>query len=173
MLAKRWAWLVILGAVICGGATYIATLFIAPTYQASTTIIINLKSSSSPFDSVNASVLAVPTYAQLLTSSQVLEPVLEQHSGLTLKQLVSMISVKPQTNTELIELDVTSGNPQLATDLANQISQSYAQFINAQFSVSVQILPAVFPNDPANPKPLLDTTIGAVVGLGLAIASAG
>src|ERR1700674_2829933 len=170
LLAKRWAWLVVLGIVICGGATYIATLFMVPTYQATTTIIVNLKSSSSPFDSVNASVLAVPTYAQLLTSQQVLEPVIVQHQGLTLKQLVSMITVKSQSNTELIELDVTNTDPQLATDLTNQISQSFAQFSNDKFSVNVQVLPAVFPNDPASPKPLLDSSIGALVGMGLAIA---
>ena len=169
-LAKRWAWLMIGGIVICAGATFIATLFIPPTYQASATIIINIKSSSSPFENINTSELVVPTYAQLLTSPEVLNPVLAQHPGMTLKQLTSMMLVKPQSNTELIEVDVLSGNPQFARELANEITQSFEQFINTQFSNSVQILPAELPKDPASPKPLLDTMIGAVVGLGLAVA---
>jgi len=164
-LAKRWAWLMIGGIVICAGATFIATLFIPPTYQASATIIINIKSSSSPFENINTSELVVPTYAQLLTSPEVLNPVLVQHPGMTLKQLTSMMLVKPQSNTELIEVDVLSGNPQFARELANEITQSFEQFINTQFSNSVQILPAELPKDPASPKPLQDTLIGAVVGL--------
>jgi capsular polysaccharide biosynthesis protein len=95
LLAKRWAWLVIGGIVICAGATFIATLFISPTYQAGATIIINVKSSSSPFENINTSELVVPTYAQLLTSPQVLNPVLAQHPGMTIKQLTSMMVVKP------------------------------------------------------------------------------
>ena len=171
IVAKRWAWLLLLGIGLCGGITYIITLFIPPTYQASSTIIINLKSSSSAFENLNASELVVPTYAQLLTSPEVLTPVLAKHPGMTMKSLTSMMTVKPQSNTELIELDVSNGNPQFATELANEITDSFEQFTNTQFSGSnnVQILPAELPTAPSSPKPLLDTAIGALVGLGLAV----
>ena len=169
-LARRWAWLLLSGIVICGSATFIVTLFIPPTYQASSTIIINLKSSSSPYENLNASELAVPTYAQLLTSPQVLNPVVAQHPGMTVQQLISMMLVKPQPNTELIELDVSNRSPQVATDLTNEITQSFIQFTNSQFSDNIQVLPAIEPTQPASPKPVLDTAIGALVGLGLAVA---
>ncbi len=170
IVAKRWAWLLLLGVGLCGGITYIVTLFIPPTYQASSTIIINLKSSSSAFENLNASELVVPTYAQLLTSPEVLNPVLAKHPGMTIKELTGMMAVKPQSNTELIELDVSNGNPQFATELTNEITDSFEQFVNTQFSSSnsVQILPAQVPTAPSSPKPLLDTAIGSLVGLGLA-----
>ena len=98
-LARRWAWLILSGILLCGSITFIVTLFIPPTYMASSTIIINLKSSSSPYENLNASELAVPTYAQLLTSPQVLNPVVAQHPGMTLQQLIAMMAVKPQSNT--------------------------------------------------------------------------
>src|SRR5260370_7319320 len=107
-LAKRWAWLMIGGIVICAGATFIATLFIPPTYQASATIIINIKSSSSPFENINTSELVVPTYAQLLTSPEVLNPVLAQHPGMTLKQLTSIILFKPQSIPHLLKANILS-----------------------------------------------------------------
>ena len=169
-LARRWAWLIISGILICASVTFIVTLFIPPTYMATSTIIINLKSSSSPYENLNASELAVPTYAQLLTSPQVLNPVVAQHRGLTLQQLIAMMAVKPQTNTELIELDVSNGNPQFATELTNEITQSFLQFTSTQFSDNVQVLPAIEPTSPASPKPLLDTAIGGLVGLGLSVA---
>lgn len=169
-LGRRWAWLILSGILICASVTFIVTLFIAPTYMASSTIIINLKSSSSPYENLNASELAVPTYAQLLTSPQVLNPVVAQHPGMTLQQLIAMMAVKPQSDTELIELDVSNRNPQFATELTNQITQSFLQFTSTQFSDNVQVLPAVEPTQPASPKPLLDTAMGALVGLGLSVA---
>src|SRR3989442_1675863 len=76
-----------------------------PVYQASATFFLNV-------GEFPVSVQAVPTYAQLLTSPPVLDPVVERHAGLTLDQLRAMITVKPQPNTALIELDVENTNPQ-------------------------------------------------------------
>jgi capsular exopolysaccharide synthesis family protein len=125
--------------------------------------------SSNP-NNVPTSIAAVPTYAQLLTNPLVLDPVVAMHGGMTLKQLNAMITVKPQSNSQLIELDVQNGNPQLAMQLANEISQSFAQYANSQLPGNVQILPAQLPTDPIKPNPRQDAAIGALVGLGLAIA---
>jgi capsular exopolysaccharide synthesis family protein len=76
-----------------------------------------------------------------------------------------MISVKPQTNTQIIELDVQADSPFLAVDLANQVSQSFAQYTNASAPNTVHIIPAQVPTLPAQPHPLEDAGIGAGVGL--------
>src|SRR5207244_885686 len=130
---------------------------------------INITSSTSTLDNVSAGELLAPTYAQLLTSRQVLQPVVAQHPGLTLNQLSALVTAKPQPNTTLIELDVENSNPDMAMQLANEISQSFAYYSNAQLLGSVQISPAVRPSDPIKPKPLLYTEIGTLVGLGLAL----
>lgn len=145
-----------------------------PVYEAAANLLVRScpsasNGTSSADDCLNASTGAVPTYAQLLTNPVVLEPVVAQHPELTLKQLDSMISVKPQANTQLIELDVDAGNPQLAMQLANDISQSLAQFVNTQLPGTVQVLPAEQPIDPIKPRPLQYAAIGALVGLGLAL----
>ncbi len=171
MLAKRWAWMVILGIVLCGGASYGISKITHPVYQASATLILNVgTSTSSTSTNFTASVQAVPTYAQLLTSPAVLDPVAEQHPGLTPDGLRAMITAIPQPNTLLIELAVENHNPRLAMDLANEVSQSFAQFANAQLPATVQILPAQMPTAPVRPKVLVNTIIGALVGLGLALA---
>lgn len=167
MLTRRWAWLVILGIVICSGTTYFASILTRPVYQASATLVISLDTASS--SSTTASLAAVPTYAQLLTNPAVLKPVVAQHPGMTLQQLSSMITVKSQSNTLLIELDVQHTNPQVAAQLANEISKSFALYADAQLPGNVQILPAQTPSDPVRPKPLQDAGMAAVVSLGLAI----
>ena len=169
-LAKRWAWMVILGIVLCGGASYGISKITPPVYQASATLNLQLGTSTSAYENFTASVQAVPTYAQLLVSPSVLNPVVEQHPGLTFKQLIAMITVKPQTNTTLIELDVENQNPRLARDLANEVSEGLVQFANGQLSGTIRVLPAQIPTEPVRPKALLNTAIGALVGLVLALA---
>ncbi len=174
LLARRWAWLIILGIALCAGATYVFSKLIPPVYEASATLLIKSCSSasnsnSSAYDCLTASTGAVPTYAQLLTNPVILGPVIAQHPELTLKRLNSMISVKPQSDTQLIELDVDADNPRLAMQLANDISGSLTQVINTQLPGTVQVLPAEQPTDPIKPRPLQYTGIGALVGLGLAL----
>jgi len=177
-LAKRWAWLVILGIVLCGGATYVVSKHISPVYQASSILIINIEASPSAYDNVNASQLAATAYAPLLTNPEVLQPVLAQHPELTLQQLTALITFKVQSNSSLIELDVDNRDPALAAQLANEIGQSFAfytqkhlfaSYEKAQQLGTVQIVPAEIPTDPIRPKPLTYTGIGALVGLGLAL----
>src|SRR5258708_108491 len=116
ILAKRWAWVLIVGIVVCGGASYGISKIQHPVYQASATLNLNLGTSTSAYENFTASVQAVPTYAQLLVTPSVLDPVVERHPGLTFKQLMAMITVKPQPNTSLIELDVENRDPRLARD---------------------------------------------------------
>ena len=170
-LGKRWAWVVILGVVICGGATYGISKHLPPVYQASATVILEFGTDPfHAFDNVSASIQATQTYAQLITSPTVLEPVLADHPGMTLRQLDDMITVKPEPSTQLIEVDVQNRDPRLAMQLANKVCQSFAQFANTQLPGSVQILPALQPIDPISPKPLQNAGIGALVGLGLSVA---
>ena len=164
MVAKRWAWMVILAIVICSSAAFLIAKHTRPVYQASATLILDMN------ENFTASVQAVPTYAQLLTSPAVLNPVVAQHRGLTFEQLSAMITAKPVPNTQLIELDVETSDPYLAMQLANEISQSFVQFSNAQLPGTILVLPAQEPTNPISPKKLTDTAIGALVGLGLALA---
>jgi capsular exopolysaccharide synthesis family protein len=169
-LARRWTWVVILGIVLCSSAAFVFSKKTTPVYQASATLILSMRTTTSAFDNVNTSVLAVPTYAQLLTSPSVLTPVVTRHRGLTLQTLSQMITVTPQTNTQLIELAVENTNPQLAMQLANEISQSFQEFVNSQLPGTIEILPAQAPITPVRPKVLANTGIGAVAGLCLALA---
>ena len=173
MLAKRWAWLIVLGIVICGGGTYAIGKFIPPTYQASTTIFLSMgRPTTSTGESIAATIAAVPTYAQLLTNPVVLDRVVAQHEGLTLKQLNDMLSVKTQPNSQIIELDVKSTDPRLAMQLANEIGLSFSQYVGGliQPVATAQVLPAQLPIDPVSPRPLIYAGLGALVGLGLALA---
>src|SRR5581483_3392270 len=171
LLLKRWLWLIVLGIVVGGCATYIVTKLMPPVYQASTTIILSVTSSQSPYEDATASLEVLPTYAQLITAPKILQPVADRHD-FTLKQLSNMISVKPQSNTQIIEVDVENSDPQLAAELANEVVQSFAQFSSIQLgnAAQIQLLPAIVSPDPVHPRPSLDALLGALAGLSLALA---
>jgi succinoglycan biosynthesis transport protein ExoP len=171
LILRRWLWLIVLGMVICGGVTYAASKLVHPNYQASATLILNdCSATSTAYDCTTAGLEALPTYAQLVTSPTVLNPVAVQHPGLSLKQLTGMVAVKPQSNTLLMTVNVTNSNPKLATELANEVCQSFAQFSNTQLPGSVQVIPAQEPTSPVGLKPSYAGAIGVLVGLGLALA---
>jgi succinoglycan biosynthesis transport protein ExoP len=167
MLIRRWAWMIVLGIVICGGITYVVSKLTSPTYQASAIFVINVDATSST--NATSSIAAVPTYAQLLTNPLVLDPVAAQNKGLNTLQLNAMMTVKPQTNTQLIELDVQNNDPHLAAQLANEVGQSFIKYANSQLPGTVQMLPAQVPGEPIKPQPSHDAGIGALIGLGLAL----
>ena len=176
MLARRWAWLIVLGIAICGSATYIVSKSVAPVYRASSILNIDIKSSPSAYDNILASQLAAVTYAQLLTSPETLRPDLAGHPGLTIQQLTSMVNAKAQPNTSLIEIDVDNSQSALAAQLANEIAENFSDYANNQLyhassqpSGSVRIIPASIPTSPLKPQPRTYAGIGALVGLGLAI----
>jgi polysaccharide biosynthesis transport protein len=171
LIGKRWIWLLVLGIVVCGSSTYIATRLMRPTYQAATYLILTVSTSQSAYDNATAALELQSTYSQLITKPQVLEPVASKYH-FTLEQLENMIAVKPQSNSQIIEVDVTHSNPQLAMQIANDIAQSLTQFSITRLNgiVQINVLPAIEPTIPIRPRPLTDSLLGALVGLGLALA---
>lgn len=157
--ARKWMWLLALSVIMCGSGTYVVSTFVRPVYQATAYLIVSL---GAPKTSVTESLQAVPTYAQILTTSAVLMPVIAQHPGMSLQDLSGQLSVKQQANTQIIELDVQAGSPALAANLANQICQSFLQFAGKQ---NVSSIPAQIPTIPTQPRPLQDALIGSAVGL--------
>ena len=182
ILVKRWAWLLILGAVICSSATYIITKFvIAPTYDASAKIIIKVSTSESQNDNTLAALAMLPTFVQVVSDPKVLKPVANAHR-IDLQQLSQMVTATQQSNTLILQIDVKDKDRRLAAQLANQVSQSFLQnYLIPNYTIPPNtlptngqitgiLLPAAVPTLPTQPKPGTDTLAGAAVGLALAIA---
>jgi capsular exopolysaccharide synthesis family protein len=171
LIVRRWAWMIILGVLICGSITYVVTKLMHPVYQATTLVVLTITTSTSPYDNTTAALALQPTYAQLMNTPQVLGPVAAKH-GMTMQQFSPMVSIKAQSNTPIIEIDVDNHDPRLAAQIANEIAQSFVQYSSTGLGgvVQPQIVAAQPPVDPIKPKPALDAGIGALVGLGLALA---
>ena len=170
ILAKRWAWVLILGVVICGGITFVVTKLMPKVYTAESTLLITV-TGSSQYDGAQAALIQQPTFNPLIKSDAVLQPVAARH-GLTTKQLAAMVTTKPQSNTPIILVDVDNENPVLAAQLSYEVTKSFTDYATAQIGTSAQfnILKPTVPVDPSKPRPTQDAMLGALVGLGLALA---
>jgi capsular exopolysaccharide synthesis family protein len=127
----RWAWLIVLAAVLAGSIAFVASQLTVPIYEASTTVLINQApaSSASPdYNSLLASERLAMTYSELLRKRPVLEAVI---TNLKLntdpKTLVEHIRVNTVRDTQLIELTVEDISPQRAADIANEIVRVFSQ----------------------------------------------
>lgn len=123
-LLWHWAWLILLAAVLAAVAAYFVSIQMTPVYEASTTVLVDKASTdgSTEYQSVLISERLTQTYAELLVREPVLEEVIERlELGLSAEDLGEMITVMPVRDTQLIEIQIESTNPDLAYIAANTL----------------------------------------------------
>lgn len=126
----KWAWLMLLAAVLAGGTSYLVSSRTMPTYRASVTLLVNqaVDPSITDYTSILTSERLAKTYAQLLTSRRVLEQVIE-NLGLEigLSALTRRADVSLVRDTQLIVVAVADANPHLAASIANEIPRVFTE----------------------------------------------
>ena len=181
-LLKRW-WLLVLCVVICAGAAFGYSKFVAvPVYMANGTLYIANDSNRSNRvnTEVNLSDLMLAqeltkTYIELLSSNSFFKAVAEASElPYTYKQLQAMTGLSAKNETEVIQISVACPNPEHACKIADTIldTSQYAisEIVNGG---SVKIIDgAEMPERPYLPNTKRNTAVGVLLGLlvGAAIA---
>lgn len=110
----------------------------------------------------------VSTYTKIITSRKVLSQVIEKlNLNYTYEELVKMINVTSETNTELIKINVESKNAKEAYRIANTIVPIFSEEVTNIYNISnVSLLDeAIISNKPYNMNLIKDMAIYSVVGL--------
>lgn len=168
-------WLIILCAVIVGGATYGYTVkFIEPTYQARISIYVNngANTGASSTGSISSADLStsqrlVSTYISILKSDRVLSEVSEAlDNRLSVGAIGSMISAASIDNTEAFEVLVTATDPSLAAEVANTIADVAPDEISLIIEGgSAKVIDrATVPTSPKSPNKNQNTLYGMIAG---------
>ena len=130
----QWAWLIALAALLAGTAAYFVSRRMTPVYQASTTVLVNEApaNKSTDYSAVMASERLTRTYAEMIKKEPALASTIEQLGlQLALDDLQEMITVKPLTDTQLIQVSVESTDPAAAALIANTLVQIFADQVQA------------------------------------------
>lgn len=169
-------WLIILCAVVAGGAAFgVSRYLLTEEYQSTTRIyVLNRQNDDTlTYSDVQLGTQLTKDFTQIIKSRYVLEQVIEV-CGLqdTSASLASRVSVDTQSDTRIVSITVTDTDPAMAQYIANELREAAAQRI-----VSVMDIQAVnvvdeadLPTDPSAPNVIKWTAIGFLLGAFLCMA---
>lgn len=169
----RKVWAIILVMIILGGLSFgITVLFISPKYEASVMLYVNSNSGNDEKLSISQSELTtaqslVDTYIVILNTRSTLSEVMEKAGVIyEFKSFEKMLDAGSVNSTELLEVVVTSRDPNEAVAIAKAISEVLPEKIAAIVegsSTRIVDMP-VFPTEPSSPNILVNVALGAVLG---------
>lgn len=175
ILKKRMAMIISLGLIgLILAAVF--TFFIAlPKYSATTQILVNRTTESAEgmqLNDITTNVQMINTYKDIIKGPVILNEVSEKVQGdLSAKELAGKIEISAQDNSQVFSLIVTSEDPFIASEIANQVANTFQNEIGNIMKVeNVTIISEAIPtSDQISPNNLLNIIIGLVVGLMLGI----
>lgn len=131
-MARRWWWLLVLAPLVAGTVAFAQVSRQQELYSASSTVEINPPSmGTDQFTYYDSSIVA--TYQALITTSAVLDPVIESLGlPMTEDQLRAKITTSPVANTRLMRISVSDPNPETAAVLADAIAEQFQSFAKAR-----------------------------------------
>ncbi|MCH7589327.1 MAG: protein tyrosine kinase, partial [Chloroflexi bacterium] len=112
----RWAWLIILAAILAAGTAYLTSSAQTPVYQASTQILIDQApdSRTSEYTNILTSERLARTYVELMTTRPVLKETLERvGDGIDVDTFRTMVNVSIVRDTQLMQLTVDHTDPKM------------------------------------------------------------
>lgn len=175
LLLRKIHWLILPG-LLMGAIVYFAVSFlIAPKYESSVSFYVFNNTSSSQSGTVNngdlqAAESLATTYSNILASNSVLDAVLNDlgsNVDLTRKELSEMTDASVVSGTQLLEMVVTSTDPQLSCKIASSFAKvAPNEMIRITKAGGVEVVdrPEIA-TEKSSPRTVFDSAIGFVVGM--------
>lgn len=185
--ALKKLWVVIVAFTVLGGAVAFAlSASVTPVYQSTATLYFSLSQGSSASDLNQGSTYTqnqMLSFAQLATSSLVLQPVIDELDlDTTPRRLARTIEVTVPLETVLLQIQASSPHAEEAADIANAVAESLTDVVenvspragdSNSVAISAMLVDeAVVPLVQALPNKPRDALLGAAVGMLLGILTA-
>lgn len=170
----HWIWLILLVALLLGGAAYAFSKFVIPEEFQSTTKIYVLDKESgsggqSTYTDLQVGSQLTKDYAELITSRTVIEKVIADNhleSAYDYKEFLKKVEVNTPTDTRIVSITVTDTNPALAQALADDIRVEASDLIinTMQINAVNTYEVANLPTEKSAPNCSKWTLLGALLG---------
>lgn len=168
VLLKRYLVAVIAAGLIGGIATFcVCSFLVAPVYEANAKMIVNSRveqTGSVTNDQITSSQKLVDTYAIIIRSQPVLEPVIESlRLPMDVEELAEKVTVTSVNDTQVMQIAVQSKNANEALKIVEAIVSTCPDIIiDAVEAGSVKTIePAHLQNEPVAPHTNLFTVVAA------------
>ena len=170
LLLKRYLLLIVAAGLLGGVATYCACSFlVAPIYEASAKMIVNARQEQTGAvtnDQITSAQKLVDTYAIIICSQPVLEPVIDNlNLSMDVEKLAKKVTVTSVNGTQVMRIAVQSKDPAQALQIVEQIVATCpATIIEAVEAGSVKTIePARLKKEPVAPNTSLFTVVAALL----------
>jgi succinoglycan biosynthesis transport protein ExoP len=184
VLQKRWKFVALLTLLAVAGAA-LASVMTTPIYEARTQLFVSTQQQGGASDALQGSSFTekrVKSYADVVKSPRVLQPVVEQLGlDVSASALSDRITAEAPLGTVLINVAVRGPSPTEAAAIANAVGSSFTAVVaelepgvrGGPSLVTVSTLePASAPGAPTSPNTSLNLLLGLLVGLALGVAAA-
>lgn len=156
-------------------AVLITTFLIPKKYTAEAKLIIVQNSSTDntqmTYNDIQTSQKLVNTYSEILKSEAISDDVIRNlrlaQEGIDHQVYLDMVEIDSVNDTEVIDISVTSLDPQESADIANEIVSVFQRKIVTIMNIeNVTVLnSAKVPEEPSSPSRIRNGLIGAAMGL--------
>lgn len=173
MLMRRW-WIMLVSMLLVGVMAFVFTeVFISPAYRSEGALYVNSTTDQQMNQTLTMSTLTasqqlVSTYAEILKRRTFLESVSKDiDNKYSAQQLKGMISISSVNDTEIMQISVTSGDPDDSYLIAHSVlMRAPDELIRVVEAGSVKLLDDAKKNTAAvSPNIRQNTLIGALLGL--------
>jgi capsular polysaccharide biosynthesis protein len=171
-VVRRWWWTLVVAAWIAGLTGYLVASTIPPTYQSQVKVLVGPLNTDT--DTLRASGLLVQTYAQYVTTREVLASTIQELGlDLTPDDVAAATRATANDVTRILTIRVQAGDPQQAADLANTLATELEQLTSRGLSRPeglIQIIEfARLETTPVAPQVSLLVILAALAGIVVAI----
>lgn len=181
LVARHWAFVLV--ALIVGAAVALGLSQLVPKgYAATSTLYFSINYGESGSDLNQGATYAqsqMLSFAELARSARVLDPVIDELDlSTTAAGLAGTMDVRTPENTVVLDIVVSSGDPELAASIANATAASLTDAVqdvaprnaDGRATVTVRTVEnANAPTTPTSPNTRVNVVAGAFLGLVLAI----
>lgn len=176
LILKKFHWLLLSGAAIALAVFFAVSFLVTPTYKSTATFYVyNSSNGVSTSGVINnndlqAAESLTSTYSKIFQSNAVLDSVLQDlnyKNKLSRKELSEMVDVSIISDTQLLELSVTSPDPEFSCKVAKSfISIAPQEIVRIKKAGGVEVIdrPEVA-TEKSSPRTVFDTAIGFIVGI--------
>ncbi|MDK2979740.1 MAG: hypothetical protein PWQ55_87 [Chloroflexota bacterium] len=172
MIQKGW-WIIVLAVLATMNVTLIIDLFAAPTYEATTRMIVLPNPDSFAGKDFVSSLNSLDNSSIVTTYSDVFDSEFNQQAFVStlnltpdqIDQYSQNTVILPDSN--VMEIYVDGPDPEIVAQWANGVARTGIDYMKTLYQVyEVNILDAAaVPSEPISPKPVRDVSLGAVLGL--------
>jgi len=171
--------LIIVLCIVFGAGGFFGTKFlIAPTYTASTSIYLTPQindTGSLDYNSQMANSKLVNNVVNLMTQNNIMSEVAKDVGLENASTVKKCITVSNQTDTEIVTVTATTGDPKLSKDIANGTVTTFINTMQKNLNVrNIEIVDkaklSYVPSGPNIKKnTMMATLVGGVIGVGYAV----